>query len=409
MARKWPASETVITRPFSISRATRLASAIPSESLRSPNSTNAGSGILEQHPKSIEVARRLVDARLGLGRAFELAPPVRSRSRAVRAIVAQEILAPRAVGRLAFEVLKHRVAAVEDAPALQRALAERITPSQLRRGRRFKNHGLDQHGARDEIGTHRAERSYSRRAGGMAEGARALEAHHVDEALEVTHRQFPVVLAVGRRAAVAMTALIEGMNAPDSAKLLGNRAIDPAEKASCVQQHDRRARPAPILDVKADAEDLDEAALRRGRFHGERIRRNHRRPAAPIKLRRYCLAGAAGADVAHRSCSSVIERRNPIRSELISSSTRRTRGSPSSRAAGATTSASASARMIESGARTRKRPLLPLRALASDSTSTPASLSEPMIGSSEDCVTASSRESVHEVTGLPPLRKRSAR
>src|SRR5208282_75884 len=93
---------------------------------------------------SVEIARRLIDFCLDLGRAFEFALAIARRTRTELAIVADNLLLPGAIRRLVVEVRVHRLDAVEKAPALQRPFDKRIAPSEFRRGRRFEDYRLDQ-------------------------------------------------------------------------------------------------------------------------------------------------------------------------------------------------------------------------------------------------------------------------
>src|SRR5580704_9961992 len=94
----------------------------------------------ENSPKTVEIARRLIEFCLDLWRALEFTLAIDRRTRAELAVVAQNLLVPGVVRRLVLEVREHRVDAVENAPALQRPFDKRIAPSEFGSLRRLENY-----------------------------------------------------------------------------------------------------------------------------------------------------------------------------------------------------------------------------------------------------------------------------
>src|SRR5208337_2338277 len=195
----------------------------------------------ENSPESVEIARRLVEFCLDLGRAFEFAPTVARLARPELAIVADNLLIPGAIRRLVVEARVHRLDAVENAPALQRPLDERTAPSEFRRGRRLEDYRLDQNRAGDQVRALASKRADRRRAGGMADRPDARPSHGSYKPFEVPHGRVPAIVAVGWRRAVAVAALIVSVHVTDRAQPLCERPVDAAEKSGRVQNHDWRA------------------------------------------------------------------------------------------------------------------------------------------------------------------------
>src|SRR6266478_3385810 len=84
--------------------------------------------------------------------------------------------------------------------------------------------------------------------------------------IAVAPAECPIVISIGGRSAVPVSALIVTVNVTDLAQSLCKRTVDTPEKSGRVQNHNRLALAAPVQGMQPDAVDVDETGLRSGKL-----------------------------------------------------------------------------------------------------------------------------------------------